>query len=149
MCLKNSHFRWNISFGLGLILIGLISCNNDDFKNYKSLIVGTWIGTESIEGQLDTVSILNYKFENDGKVTLLIEKKNPAKESSVDTVSLNVGTYIITDNQLTATTMYVSNKKELESKLNAEISFLTSDSMVLRTVDGLKRKRISTFSKLQ
>ena len=93
--------------------------------------------------------ILNYKFENPNKVALILEKKNLAKASGVDTISLNTGTYILTDNQLTATTMYVSNTKALESKLNAEISFLTSDSMVLRTVDGLKRTIISTFSKVQ
>jgi hypothetical protein len=147
MYVKKSRFRWYISFGL--ILIGLFGCNNNDFENYNSLIVGTWIGTESIEGVKDTVSILNYKFENPNKVALILEKKNLAKASGVDTISLNTGTYILTDNQLTATTMYVSNTKALESKLNAEISFLTSDSMVLRTVDGLKRTIISTFSKVQ
>ncbi len=147
MYVKKTGFKWMISFGL--ILIGLFGCNNDDFENYNSLIVGTWIGTESIEGVKDTVSILNYKFENTSKVALLLEKKNLAKVSGVDTISLNTGTYMLTDNKLTATTMYVSNTKALESKLHAEISFLTSDSMVLRTVDGLKRTRISTFSKVQ
>jgi len=140
------NIAWIIGLGL---MVSLLSCEKDETEKYQTFIKGSWEGTERIDAQPDTLSVLKYRFDETGKAILIICKINALKVSGLDTISINTGTYSIDGNKLNAKTTYVTSGNTRESMLQADIITLNSDAMVLETTDGLKRSRISTFKKVQ
>ena len=138
----------SITWIIGFVLIVVsISCDND-FNQYQTFINGNWNGVETINGKPDTLSVLNYNFNESGRALLVICKTNATKASGVDTISINTGTYSLYGSKLIAKTSYSVSGNIRESMLEATVLFLKSDSMVLETIDGFKRTRISTFKKI-
>lgn len=139
------NIAWIIGFGL---MVSLFGCDTEDYGQYQTLIKGDWEGTERVDGQRDSLSLLKYNFEESGKALLIVCKLNSAKVSGLDTISISTGTYSLNGNKLHAKTNYVVSANIRESMLQANILFLNQDSMALETTDGLKRTRVSTFKKI-